>query len=40
MGLLISGRLKAKIRSNSAAKTLQVILPGTLFGEAALSISH
>ena len=41
MGILISGRLKAVLRSNSdaateATRTLQVILPGTIFGELGL----
>ena len=41
MGMLIRGRLKAVLRSNSdaateATRTLQVILPGTIFGELGL----
>ncbi len=38
MGLVLSGRLKAVLRSSSAvaspktARTLQVILPGNVFG--------
>lgn len=41
MGMLLSGRLKAVLRSNSdsdtvGSRTLQVILPGTIFGELGL----
>lgn len=41
MGILLSGRLKAVLRANNDAalhttRTLQVILPGTIFGELGL----
>ena len=42
MGILLNGRLKAVLRSNNkedgeeATRTLQVILPGTIFGELGL----
>lgn len=41
MGMLLSGRLKAVLRSDGdsdtlSSRTLQVILPGTIFGELGL----
>lgn len=42
MGILLNGRLKAVLRSNNkeagegTTRTLQVILPGTIFGELGL----